>query len=89
MISVVKFLFNHPDIHFHLRADRMVSDDKDIYYFNGDNSYLAFQTLRGSNPSLRTTSVNIKTASEDGLIMFYGEGSEQVRQILILDLSLF
>ena len=57
----------------------MISDDKDIYYFNGDNSYLAFQTMRGQNPLLRTTSVNIETASEEGLIVFYAEGSEAVR----------
>mgnify|MGYP001098828737 CR=1 FL=1 len=56
----------------------MISDDKDIYYFNGDNSYLAFQTMRGQNPYLRTTSLNVKTASEEGLIMFYAEGSEYV-----------
>ena len=56
----------------------MISDDKDIYYFNGDDSYLAFQTMRGQSPYLRATSVTVKTASADGLVMFYGEGSEYV-----------
>ena len=56
----------------------MISEDKDIYYFNGDDSYLAFQTMRGGNPNLRTTSVNVETASEEGLIVFYAEGSEVV-----------
>ena len=48
-----------------------------MYYFNGDSAYLAFRTLQGSS-YLRTVSVNIKTASEDGLIMFYAEGDELV-----------
>ncbi|XP_063691882.1 laminin-like protein epi-1 isoform X2 [Bolinopsis microptera] len=70
-------------------ADRMISDDKDIYYFNGDNSYLAFQTMRGQNPYLRTTSLNVKTASEEGLIMFYAEGSEYEGNQEVFAMDLF
>ncbi|KAL5262010.1 hypothetical protein ACHWQZ_G007649 [Mnemiopsis leidyi] len=70
-------------------ADRMISDDKDIYYFNGDNSYLAFQTMRGQNPLLKTTSVNIETASEEGLIVFYAEGSEAEGNQEVFAMDLF
>ena len=59
-------------------ATYKMRNEAETYHCNGDSSYIAFMTYTLDEDYIRSISAEINTASEDGLIMFYGEGSVQV-----------